>query len=295
MLRMRSIFVVVACLFVFANPRITRAEQAPLPPDLIALDSDEGQRIFAHAPAKADYWRLAESYVEQQDQSFCPVASSVMALNALRLPAPEVKAWAPYRRFTQDNLFNERARALGVARGGLQLEQIAQLLEANGAAARVRYASELAPADLRRALAANLADPSDYVIVNYLRPAIGQEPTAPIVNQIAGHFSPLAAYDDESDRFLILDVARYKYPPVWVPAVRLFEAMRAVDVDSGKARGFVVASVGPGLAAAEVRATGSRLLWIAGAIFVVVFTLGAVVGSVVTRRRMRRAHAARAV
>src|SRR5437763_39844 len=81
-----------------------RAEREPLPAHLIALDSIEGQRIFAHAKAKADYWRLAESYVEQKEQSFCPVASSVMVLNALDLAAPEVKAWAPYRRFTQDNL-----------------------------------------------------------------------------------------------------------------------------------------------------------------------------------------------
>jgi hypothetical protein len=44
------------------------------------------------------------------------------------------------------------------------------------------------------------------VIVNYLRKAIGQEK--------GGHISPLAAYDAETDRFLILDVSRYKYPPV---------------------------------------------------------------------------------
>jgi Phytochelatin synthase len=35
--------------------------------------------------------------------------------------------------------------------------------------------------------------------------AIGQEQ--------GGHISPLAAYDAETDRFLILDVSRYKYPP----------------------------------------------------------------------------------
>ena len=46
--------------------------------------------------------------------------------------------------------------------------------------------------------------------MNYLRKAIGQER--------GGHISPLAAYDAKSDRFLILDVARYKYPPVWVKA-----------------------------------------------------------------------------
>jgi hypothetical protein len=44
--------------------------------------------------------------------------------------------------------------------------------------------------------------------VNYQRGALGQKES--------GHISPLAAYNAASDRFLILDVAAYKYPPVWV-------------------------------------------------------------------------------
>ena len=59
------------------------------------------------------------------------------------------------------------------------------------------------------------------MIVNYLRKALGQ--------QSGGHISPLAAYDVEADRFLILEVARYKYPPVWVKASDLFDAMNTTD------------------------------------------------------------------
>jgi Phytochelatin synthase len=73
------------------------------------------------------------------------------------------------------------------------------------------------------------------VIVNYLRKAIGQEKF--------GHISPLAAYDAEADRFLILDVARYKYPPVWVTAGDLFNAMNTTDSDNeNRTRGFVLVS-----------------------------------------------------
>jgi hypothetical protein len=50
----------------------------------------------------------------------------------------------------------------------------------------------------------------------------------------------VAAYDAVTDRFLILDVTRGKYPLAWVPASRLFSAMQAVDSDSGLSRGFVV-------------------------------------------------------
>jgi hypothetical protein len=80
---------------------------------------------------------------------------------------------------------------------------------------------------------AALGDKGRFVIVNYLRKAMGQEK--------GGHISPLAAYDSKSDRFLILDVARYKYPPVWVSASDLFTAMNTTDSDNdNKTRGFVV-------------------------------------------------------
>ena len=75
------------------------------------------------------------------------------------------------------------------------------------------------------------------MLVNYLRRAIGQER--------GGHISPLAL-DADTDRFLILDVSRYKYPPVWVGAAEVFAAMNTIaDHDSdNKTRGYVLISAG---------------------------------------------------
>ena len=71
------------------------------------------------------------------------------------------------------------------------------------------------------------------MLVNYLRKAIGEE--------TGGHISPLAAYDGKADRFLILDVARYKYPPVWVKTADIFAAMNTTDAaNDNKSRGFVL-------------------------------------------------------
>jgi hypothetical protein len=39
---------------------------------------------------------------------------------------------------------------------------------------------------------------------------------------------------------LILDVARYRYPAVWVRAEDLWRAMGTVDRSSGRSRGLVV-------------------------------------------------------
>ena len=38
---------------------------------------------------------------------------------------------------------------------------------------------------------------------------------------------------------LVLDVARFKYPPHWVPLKLLWEAMDTVDGDSSRPRGYV--------------------------------------------------------
>ncbi len=71
------------------------------------------------------------------------------------------------------------------------------------------------------------------VLVNYLRSRLGQ--------QTGGHISPLGAYDAAADRFLILDVSRYKYPPVWVTTADLYAAMNTPDADSGgRSRGYVL-------------------------------------------------------
>ena len=41
---------------------------------------------------------------------------------------------------------------------------------------------------------------------------------------------------------LVLDVARFKYPPYWVPLASLWEAMSHVDPHTGLTRGYYVIS-----------------------------------------------------
>jgi hypothetical protein len=97
----------------------------------------------------------------------------------------------------------------------------------------VHHAADGGLNSFRAAAREYLSAKDHFVIVNYLRRAIGQ--------QSGGHISPLAAYDAKADRFLILDVARYKYPPVWVKASDLFEAMNTTDsANDNKTRGYVL-------------------------------------------------------
>ena len=53
------------------------------------------------------------------------------------------------------------------------------------------------------------------------------------------HFSPISGVHMASDHALLLDVARFKYPPHWVPVATLYAAMQAEDPATGRARGWV--------------------------------------------------------
>lgn len=76
------------------------------------------------------------------------------------------------------------------------------------------------------------AQPTSFLIVSYNRQVVGQTGT--------GHFSPIGAYHEESDHVLILDTARFKYGPHWVPLPMMFEALLSLDPDTGKSRGYAV-------------------------------------------------------
>lgn len=213
-----------------------QADVLPLPPNLIALSSSEGKRLLLESEASTAYLPLADQFVSQKNQSFCGVASLVMVLNALHVPAPVSPDLEPFSAFDQDNIFNGETEVVVqravIERQGMTLDQLGALARASGMKADVRHASDTNLDAFRHDVVARLGTADQYVLVNFLRSAIGQ--------QTYGHISPLAAYDAQSDRFLILDVSRYKYPPVWVSAKELFGAMDTPDEsNNGRSRGFV--------------------------------------------------------
>jgi Phytochelatin synthase len=224
-------------LVLFALVPAARADSLPLPPNLIASTTQEGEALLIGAEAHEAYFTLVSNYLTQQTQSFCGVASMVMVFNAMQLPAPEVPAYAPYRTFTQDNVLDARTEAIlprdTILKQGITLDQMGALLAVQPVNVTVRHASDSSLDSFRSEASSHLQQPGQFVLVNYFRNALGQ--------QKGGHFSPLAAYDKDSDRFLILDVARYKYPPVWVKAEELFAAMNTKDSDNDdKSRGYVL-------------------------------------------------------
>ena len=213
------------------------AQTLPLPDNLTDLSSEQGEKYFFESGGLQSYFAVADNFVTQKTQAYCGVASIVMVLNALHTPAPTTPEYQPYHTFTQDNLLDEHTDTIlpreVLARQGMTLDQLGALLGLHPAAIEVHHAEDGGLEAFRSSARDYLAAKDHFVIVNYLRKSIGQER--------GGHISPLAAYDAKSDRFLILDVARYKYPPVWVTASDLFAAMNTTDAsNNNKTRGYVL-------------------------------------------------------
>jgi hypothetical protein len=214
-----------------------QAQTLPLSDNLIDLRSNQGEKLLRESDASEAFVPLSVNFVTQMNQAFCGVASIVMVLNAMQLPAPAVPEYDPYHIFTQDNFLNEKTEAIlpreTLAHQGMTLDELGALLATQPVEAEIHHAADTTLEAFRSIARDHLGREGQFVIVNYLRKAIGQEK--------GGHISPLAAYDVETDRFLILDVSRYKYPPVWVTASELFGAMNTTDADNqNRTRGFVL-------------------------------------------------------
>ena len=207
--------------------------QATLP-----LTSAAGQDLLMRpGTRRADYGSLSQWFETQANLAYCGVASSVMVLNSLALPAPKAENHGSYRFWTQTNVFAAPAttsfvQAAVVAREGMSLEQLHGLLASQGAVVRRYHGDQLSLEQFRRLVRRNLEDPRDRLLANYDRRAVGQAG--------GGHISPLAAFDPRSDRVLILDVARYRYPAVWVAIADLWRAVATLDRSSGRSRGLLI-------------------------------------------------------
>ena len=203
----------------------------PLPADAIAFSSAEGRALFAEALAAGGmdgYFPLAEQFHTQSDPAFCGLGSLVVALNALGVDPGRL--WkGPWRWFAED-LLDCCVPLEEVRARGLDVDELACLARCNGAEVVLERADASNVGRWRDDLAA--AARGDAVLVAaYDRVTMGQTG--------GGHFSPVGGYHAGRDLVLVLDVARFKYPPHWVPAERMWRAMQPVDVATGRARGWM--------------------------------------------------------
>lgn len=210
--------------------------------ELIVLDSEVGEQLLFTSQARRDYLPLSFEFVTQDNLAYCGVATIVMVLNALDIEAPvspnhNIPGLVSYQFFTQENVFeNELTHDVikpeVIAKQGMTLAELAGLFKSYPVAVETFHGEDVSLEQFRELAIQNLHQADNFLVVNYLRRSLGQKG--------GGHISPVAAYHEQSDQFLILDVARYRYAPVWVKAEALWEAMNTIDSVSGKTRGLVM-------------------------------------------------------
>jgi hypothetical protein len=224
-----GVFLLSVCFWAMA----ARADDTPT---VVAWDSPEGKVLHARIAADADYWQLIPNFAVQSTQTYCSVASAVTVLNAMPISKPVDPVYAPYAYFTQGNFFTPEVSKIikpqTVLEMGMTRMEMVKVLTAQGVDATSTAGDALDDAALRSLLQQALREDGQYVLVNYLRAKLGQVG--------GGHWSVLAAYDAQTDRVLILDVAKYKYLPVWVSIHTLYEAINTLDTTSNQPRGLVL-------------------------------------------------------
>lgn len=204
----------------------------PLPHGMVAFSSVEGRRLFAEALAAGGldgYFPIAEQFHTQSDPSFCGLGSLVVALNALGIDPGRL--WkGPWRWFAEE-LLDCCVPLAEVKQRGLDLEELGCLARCNGADVELVHADVSDVDTFRRAVLASTTG-GTVLVASYDRAALDQTGS--------GHFSPIGGYHAARDLALVLDVARFKYPPHWVETERLFRAMQSVDPTAGRARGWML-------------------------------------------------------
>jgi len=213
---------------------MTSFHRRSLPDDLIAFASPRGRAMLIESLAAGDgaaFYPLVAHLHTQAEPAWCGFGTLVTVLNALEIDPGRV--WKGAWRFFGEELLNCCKSMELAAAEGLSLTEVACLAQCNGASTQLQHAEEDGLAAFTETLLCSLRAPAGpFVVANYDRAALGQTG--------AGHFSPLAAWHAASQQVLVLDVARFKYPPHWVPLARLWQAMQVPDPSTTKARGYLV-------------------------------------------------------
>jgi len=214
-----------------AQSRTFYKRDLPSPP-AIAFSSAQGKELFTEALADGNmegFFPLIEQFSTQDEPAFCGLASLAMVMNTLQID-PRRKWKGPWRWFHEEML--DCCKPLSaVIKEGITLDQASCIARCNGARTEMVRHSQISLLEFRSEVERCCSLPHEHLIVSYSRKAFLQTGD--------GHFSPLGGWHAASDHVLILDVARFKHSPHWVPLELLYKAMGAADPATGLCRGYL--------------------------------------------------------
>jgi hypothetical protein len=219
--------VLLATVAALALASVATAEEfrPKLGPDAVSIQQSHD---YLQNHAAPDYWSLSPYYMPQATGSACSLAAIAMLLNALRgLPPRDEDPL-----ITQSSLL----KAVGNARWaeeaaengrGVTFDELGQYvrasldafhLDAEVEILRPSDNSEATLARLRAILIENERSDRDIVLVYFNQGVLTGSWDGP-------HVSPVAAYDADRRRALIMDVDRQWYLPYWTSDEKLLESL----------------------------------------------------------------------
>ena len=220
-----------------------------LPSTLIPFSSTKGKQLFREALAAGtmeSYFPLSEQFTTQSEPSFCALSSLAMVLNALKYDPKKI--WkGVWRWVTEETLQCETSTACGHSLDNIRSKgMVFYDFEALAKCHNVNIQSY--PVDdkclegchsyqydhFRKLVIASSSSENAqaFIVCNFSRKYLGQTGD--------GHFSPVGGIHTGENLVLIMDVARFKYPPYWVPLSELYEAMMCRDKVVNEPRGYFV-------------------------------------------------------
>eukprot|EP01060_Flectonema_neradi_P012192 TRINITY_DN19078_c0_g1_i1.p1 TRINITY_DN19078_c0_g1~~TRINITY_DN19078_c0_g1_i1.p1 ORF type:complete len:386 (+),score=66.25 TRINITY_DN19078_c0_g1_i1:164-1321(+) len=209
----------------------------PLPSDLITFSSSKGKTIFKEsltAGGCEGYFDLAAQFHTQDEPAYCGLGSFTMVMNALNIDEADVRKRA--RHLTETSL-DLHIPLESVRSKGITFDEFSCMASLNGAHVSDHRASsttyEKFKSDIE-VVTSRTGTTRKSLIATFSRKYLGQTGD--------GHFSPIAAYHKDRSLVLVLDVARFKYPPYWVRTDQMWEAMKLPDSETGNSRGYFMLS-----------------------------------------------------
>jgi hypothetical protein len=155
----------------------------------------------------------------QQNGSVCGPASLANVRHSLKQSGNQAS-------ILQDSGFST---VMGYLPEGLTLDQLAEIARQK-LHQKVTVLRDLDLAAFREQLN-QVNDPTRRYVINFTR--------GPLFGTGGGHHSPIAAYLNQEDLVLVLDVNK-KYGPWLVKSDRLYEAMNTLDTAAQKKRGLLL-------------------------------------------------------
>lgn len=206
----------------------------PLPEPCIAFSSIEGRQLFREAlelGGMEGYFALAEQFHTQAEPAFCGLGTMVVVLNALAIDPGRI--WRGVWRWYGEEMLDCCHSLPVIQETGITLDEFVCISRCNGAKVSAHRYTEKSLDEFRQDVQQTSSTTHGiHMVAAYSRKVLGQTGD--------GHFSPIGGYHPQRDLVLLLDVARFKYPPHWVPLPLLWQAFEPPDPITNRSRGYIL-------------------------------------------------------